>query len=180
MFMSINFIFVIGIVVGLLLVAIGCIAVASANRKKGCLTEYDERQQLARGNAFKLAFITLALYLLVVSILDSIGIRFGDMTTVSTAGICFSVTLYACSCILHDAYLSIRDKPATIIVILVIMTVINGVLSVMHIVSGKIMQDGMLTFYSCNLFCAIMSVIILAALLLKLSLNRRVTVEEDA
>lgn len=177
--MSMSILYVLGIVVGLLLVAIGCIAIAFVSRKKNCPTEYDERQQMARGKAFKLAFISLALYLLVVSILDATGVRFGDMTAISTLGICISVTLYACSCIINDAYLSVREKPKTLILIFSILIVVNGALSVMRILSDEVIVDGRLTLYSCNLICAVMAVIILAALLLKLSSERRAAMEED-
>lgn len=168
--MAHSFWYIIGFLCGLAVVAlIGVILI-----KRHGHPQYDKRQELARGKAFKAAFFILLYYLTVTGILDLVwGIRFGDSFTNSFLGICLAAAVFACSCIRHDAYFSVNNKPRSA----VILTAINGTISVLNLLRYGFLPGGVLTTDSMNLICGTMSLVILIAILLKLAQDRR-TVQE--
>lgn len=159
-----------GFLFGLAVVAI--IGIVWLIKRRGAC-EYDERQELARGKAFQAAFFVLFGYLVITGILDLVwGIRFGDSFTSSFVGICIAIVVFACSCIAHDAYFSIHDKPRNMILIFVLLTVVNGLIGIINLLKYGFMPNGILTTDSMNLICAVMSLCILVAILLKLRHDR--------
>lgn len=172
--MAHSFWYIIGFLCGLAVVAIiGTILI-----KRNGRPQYDERQELARGKAFKAAFFILLYYLTVTGILDLVwGIRFGDSFTSSFLGICLAAAVFACSCIRHDAYFSVNDKPRSMVTLFIILTVVNGAIGVINLLRYGFMPGGVLTTDSMNLICGAMSLVILIAILLKLAQDRR-TVQE--
>ncbi|MBO5088039.1 MAG: hypothetical protein J6C01_05135, partial [Lachnospiraceae bacterium] len=72
---------------------------------------YDERQLLARGVAYKFAFYTLLIGMVVIALMEEIaGIRlFMSMAGVWVM-ICISIAVFATICILKDAYMSLYEN----------------------------------------------------------------------
>ena len=167
-----------GFFTGIALVALAVWLISHSRKKRGSAApKYDERQILARGSAYRAAFFVLLGYLALEGILDTLEIRFADGWAGSFIGICLAAAVFACCCIANDAYLSIMEKPRETIILLAVLTVVNGVIGGIELARYGFLTDGVITTRSMNLICAVMSLTILFAVLLRL---RREKAQEEA
>ena len=149
------------------MVIIGLVVGKLAGEKLG-KAEFDERQQLARGKAYKAGFYTLLAGLLAVYLLPI----FTEWQPKDTAllpfmAICVGVTVFACVAVANDAYLGIRQNPRVMLLVLGIVaagTLLAG-FSAMESVG---FADGVTVENSMNFIIAAMGLIVLTALAVRL------------
>ena len=80
--------------------------------------KYDERQQLARGKAYRAAYAVMLGYFIVNGIIKyAFNIVWSDGFTDSAIGIILSLTILSSAGIMNDAYISVRDSAAKSIAI---------------------------------------------------------------
>ena len=161
--MEYRFGMVLGMAVALALaVVIGLII----RKRRGGKHEYDERQKAAQGKAYKQAYYTLLIYLVLYGLFDLYtGIRWCDLYTGAFIGVCLSVLVFALVCIREDAYISFREKSRSVYLILGLIAAANLVSPLLGIgTPGYLVEDGMLTVRSVNLFIGVMMIIILRAM----------------
>lgn len=108
-----NWAYIAGVLVGIAL-ALGLFALilfALKKRNKVFSREYDERQKLAQGKAYKAAFFTLLIYVALVALLD-LGDALPELGifNILWIGAFLAVAVMATICILLDAYVSYRDN----------------------------------------------------------------------
>lgn len=72
--------------------------------RKNITEKYDERQIIARNQAYKSSFILLLVYLMVCVFLDIAGIQWATASAMLFIGIMVSITLFVNMCIIKDAY----------------------------------------------------------------------------
>ena len=132
-----------GIVVGFGLLAL-------LFKKKVLDMHFDERQELARGKAFQYAFMTLIACAYLYGVSDVCIGRWCDVLTGVTICIALSIGVFAITCILKDAYLSLREKPGTIMTIFFLLAVMNLGLGGLYHHTGAIIENGVLTFRAVN------------------------------
>lgn len=141
---------------------------------------YDERQLLARGEAYKAAFFT-AMGWMIVSALFRDLLETGVQMTM---GICLSVGVFAIVCIQKDAYLSLRDKPMTALRWFLFLSLFNLVPFAINMVQGKaLIENGVVTWYATNLVVALLLIAVSAAIVLRqrqIRLETQAEEEEDA
>ena len=130
-----------GIMVGVM------IAAWILSRKSSKETDYDEMQLKIRADGFRIGFYT-ALLLLVVLILL---LELNTLTAVTPAFAVFtiliaSVVVFAVYCILHDAFLAVRGKAKTYIGIFTMIVIIEGAVTIRHLMEKNLLEDGTLTF----------------------------------
>jgi len=140
--------FVIGVLTGLTVVFL----IRYLSRKKWGPCEYDERQMLVRGKAFKAAFLTLVIYLSVDGLLSAFTeIRWANTFVVDYIGIGLALEVYAIICILKDAYFPLREKPGRYLTLFGILIVCSGFVSLAGYLDGEpFITDGMLNYRSIN------------------------------
>ena len=144
-----------GVVLGLLVVMLLFKYVKI--KKEGSNFEYDERQQIARGNGFKYAYITSIIYNGVLCMLAVLGNPLPiDMSVLILAGILLSVLVYVIYCVRHDAYVSLNENANRLMIVFSIIGIVNTLIGVMHIIEGTMIEEGMVTFRCMNLLCGIM------------------------
>ena len=163
-----------GIAVGLTAgLAIGLLVVALLFRKKVLDCTFDERQERARGVAFRYGFFTLmgSVFLYGASEL-ALG-RWCDAMAGGCLCIAVSITVFAVICILKDAYLSLRERPWKIIVLFLALSLFNLGLGTVQLLRRGLLEDGVLSFRAVNLICGVMTLVILAVYLVNFSLERR-------
>jgi len=168
--MDVSVSYVLGFVVGLL-ITMGFFIISSLVRKnKGKPCEYDERQLLARGKAYKAAFFVLIVYLLVEGSFKLVtGIEWADSMTRSFIGICLSVTVFAIICILNDAYLSLKEKPAHCIAVFSLIAFVNlAVVLANYFLKVSFLSEGMLNYHIINFIILIMFAVIMVVFIGKL------------
>lgn len=134
--------FVAGILAGLATVFL----IRFLTKKRGPC-KYDERQMLARGEAYRAAFWTLVAYMGINGILFmGTGFVWADMLTGSFLGIFLALTVYAVVCIAKDAYLPLKEKPKTYFAILGAVVFVS--LFMILVDEAPIVTDGMLNIRS--------------------------------
>ena len=163
-----------GIVVGLTVgLATGLLFVALLFRKKVLDCTFDERQERARGVAFKYGFFTLmgSIFLYGASEL-AVG-RWCDALT--GGGLCLAagILVFSVTCILKDAYLSLRERPRRIMTLFVLLSLYNLSLGALLAAHGELVEDGILTFRAINLVVGIMPLVILIVYIVNFLLGNR-------
>ena len=135
-------------------------------RKEGSNFEYDERQQVARGNGFKYAYITSIIYSGILCMITVLGNPLPvDLSVLILGGILISMLVCVAYCIWHDAYVSLNENANRLIVMLSVFGGMNLLIGISHIVHGTMIENGVLTYHCMNLLCGIALLIITAILL---------------
>jgi len=149
-------------------------------RKKIKLHEYDERQILARGKAYKYGMFTSFICIGILNIFATVGIQwFMSMTGLMTV-IVVSVTVFAVVSIWNDAYLSLKEKKSNVIIGFLLIAVINLIGSFDVIVKGDFLDEsGRLVAGVTNLELVIMLIIISIAIVIKATVDKKRSEEDD-
>ena len=132
-----------GILAGLLIVAL-------LFKKKVLDMHFDERQERARGKAFQYGFFTLLVTTYAYGVSDMVLGRWCDVLTGVTICLAVSLCVFAVTCILKDAYLSLREKPRTVMTFFALLSIVNLGLGVMYHISPGLTENGVLTFRAVN------------------------------
>ncbi len=164
-----------GIIVGIFVV---WLLVSALKRRDGgpvMSFDFDERQHLARGRAFKYAFLTLCGYNALLALFSAMWDGELPVSFLCFGGIALSLTVFAVICIFTDAYLSLMEKPKTIVSIVALGCVLNLVIGIVNAgvvyrETGSIVNRGV---GAVNLLCGVMLLVILIALGIKRGLDQR-------
>lgn len=104
--------FIVGIIVGCILVAVFVVITRTKRRKDGKMRcDFDERQEIVRGRGFKYGFFTLLLTNLFSGFYFEIaetGIT--DAFTFCVFTCCVGICVYAVYCIWNDAYFALNES----------------------------------------------------------------------
>ncbi len=136
-----------GILVGVI-AASGLLAFLFKKKVLDC--HFDERQERARGKAFQYGFFTLLIAAYAYGVSDVLLGRWCDVLTGVTLCIALALCVFAVTCILKDAYLSLREKPRTIMTFFALLSIVNLGLGVMYHISPGLTENGVLTFRAVN------------------------------
>ena len=137
----------VGLAAGLLA---GLAFIMSLFKKKILDMHFDERQERARGKAFQYGFFTLLVAAYAYGVSDVLLGRWCDVLTGVTLCIALALCVFAVTCILKDAYLSLREKPRTVMTMFALLSTINLGFGGMYALSGDLVEDGVLTFRAVN------------------------------
>ncbi len=150
--------FIPGIVIGVIFGIWGPFILSRAFcRRKLVKGEYDERQKLAQGKAYKCAFYTLLSYLTAAGIFDFVtGIRWCDLFTLAFIGLIRSTIVFLVICIKNNAYVSFRENPKRTIWVLLALGIMNLLIGIVFAgTPGRVITDGMLNYNIVNLLVGI-------------------------
>ena len=140
-----------GVFFGLIASLLAGIAfIMSLFKKKVLDMHFDERQERARGKAFQYGFFTLLIAAYAYGVSDVLLGRWCDVLTGVTLCIALALCVFAVTCILKDAYLSLREKPRTVMTMFALLSTINLGFGGMYALSGDLVEDGVLTFRAVN------------------------------
>lgn len=175
--------YVCGFVVGILCVAAVFALIGFLWKKKhgAAYGTYDERQILARGNAYKKGFFCLIIYEMVIGCIElATGWKlFADQMTASFIGIILAVTVFALQCIIKDAYCSLAEKAGSVALLMFGLGLGNLVIAILSYKDERtFITEGKLNFHSLNILVFIMTVIVGTANLIKMYQNKQETGEE--
>lgn len=155
----------------------GLIFVAFLFKKKVLDMHFDERQERARGKAFQYGFFTLLIAVYAYGVSDVMFGKWCDVLTGVTLCVTAGLCVFAVTCILKDAYLSLREKPRTVMTMFALISAVNLGLGAMHAFSGDLVENGVLTFRAVN---PIMGFAILAILIVYIVNHLLRSREEEA
>lgn len=157
-----------GLVVGVLVGVAVVVFVFKTSRTDGLKCKYDERQAIVRGNGFKYGFATLALYNAAYGLCAGAWKKpFMDTLTAMVLGICIAAAVYIVYCIWNDAYFSLNENPKRVLLGFALIALLNYMIAGMNFYHNEMVEDGVLTYRSCNLICAVLFTVIFAALFIK-------------
>lgn len=169
--------YVLGFVAGIAAVAVILTIISTLYKKKYGKKryEYDERQELLRGKAYRSAYFVLMAYLAVNGIIvKGFEIKWADTMTESMLGIFISVTVFVIQCIKNDAYISLSEKPGTYLTLFSVIGLLNMLMcTLFYIRHGSFMTDGELNEIVLNLFSGIMFLILASAMAVKMFRERQ-------
>ena len=165
---SVGYLF--GLVVGVL-VGVGIIALLF--KLKVMDLTFDERQERARGQAYKYGFWTLLSCLLLYGFSDQIFGRWCDVLVGAMLCIAAALLVFASVCIVKDAYLSLKEKPRAVMTLLTVVSILNLGIGIMNWKHGRVVEDGVLTFASVNGISGLMTLVILVVYLVNYLLAKR-------
>lgn len=167
-----------GVLFGILVGIIAAAALLAFLFKKKVLDmHFDERQERARGKAFQYGFFTLMIAAYVYGTSDVVLGRWCDVLTGVTLCVAAGICVFAITCILKDAYLSLREKPRTVMTMFALLTVVNLGFGGMYAYSGDLVEDGVLTFRAVNPIIGFATLVILIVYIVNHLLRSR---EEEA
>ncbi|MBR3306986.1 MAG: hypothetical protein IKI75_07025 [Lachnospiraceae bacterium] len=161
----------VGIAVGLILVVI----VLKAINKDGAVkTKYDERQLVARGNAYRYGFFSTIICCAILLVLDMDGDISSKLGYVSffipvMAGLIVQIS-YS---IFSDAYVGQNTNMTKFIVIMTAISVFNLLVGLIPLVRGELLSEGKLTGPFINLTVGLLFIIVAAELLVKKAIDSR-------
>lgn len=174
---------VIGIAIGIIFVAFLKWLIQKIGGRfgcKNCKESYDERQMIARGQAYKTAFFTLMFYMCIVSFISEFS---GNPLLMSFTGIwigvCLSIIVFAIVCIIKDAYMSLYENAKGIIMMFLVVGISNIVIGILNLEKQPMIENEALSIHCINLIVGITFLIILAVFCGKLLYDRRNTKEEE-
>lgn len=156
----------------------GVLVVVLLFKKRILSCAFDERQERARGVAFKYGFFSLMFALFLYGMLDMVLGSWCDAMTGAVLCLCAGVTVFAVTCIVKDAYLSLKENPRTIMTLFAVISVVNISLGAVHILDGDMVENGILTFRCTNLAVGIMVTVVLAVYIVNHLLRDRGEEEE--
>ncbi len=164
-----NVVLKICLVGGLLLGGLATVVILTLTKKGEELTgKFDERQEIARGRAFKYSFYTLMGGNIVLAVLDLLEIQLFSRTDVSMfISIFIAIGVFACTCIWNDAYFALNEKRGSLMVIFALVGIMNIVVAVRIILSGTLIQEGALSQFGLNLLGGIVFIVIFIVMWLK-------------
>lgn len=146
-----------GIVLGLIVGLIICIPVIKyMNKDKKLKTEYDERQEVARGRAYRYAFWSMCGALAFVMVLElfdiTVATSFAKYFFVMFVGLIVQVAVS----IWNNAYYGINTNKKRCMIVCIFAGACNLFAFVGNIMSGQFIVDGVIQDSGANLLCFIL------------------------
>lgn len=119
-------------------------------KKKVLDMHFDERQERARGKAFQYGFFTLLGCLCAYGYSDMMLGRWCDVLAGVTLCMAISMLVFAITCILKNAYLSLRERPRKVMTCFLLLSVCNLAFGAVYFYRGELVEEGILTFRAVN------------------------------
>lgn len=154
-------------------IAVGILMIVLLFRKKILDCTFDERQERARGVAFKYGFFTLMFAIILYGVLDMALGRWCDAMAGASLCLCAGILVFAVTCIVKDAYLSLKEKPRYVMTLFAVMSIVNIVLGAVHLCDGDLVENGILTFRCTNLVVGVMTTVVLVVYIVNALLRRQ-------
>jgi hypothetical protein len=113
--------------------------------QKKTAKDFDERQNILRGNAFRRAFFAMAFIALLYS---NIALTLGPFMEDGVSEIllvCIGADVFAVDCILHDAFFTVKEKPWLSMLCTAFLAALHGTNGMRDFRRGLMVKDGLLT-----------------------------------
>jgi len=135
------------------------------NRKTA--KDFDERQNILRGNAFRRAFFAMAFIALLYS---NIALTLGPFMEDGVSEIllvCIGADVFAVDCILHDAFFTVKEKPWLSMLCTAFLAFLHGSNGMRDLRRGLMVKDGLLTLSVVYFVVAADFIVLFLAVLIK-------------
>lgn len=170
-----------GVLAGLL-VAIGLVWIMGkkTNTNGKAKTEYDERQNIIRGNGYKYGFFGAIVWFFIMMIMDLFDAEsILPMGIIAFTGIVVAALVNCAYCIWNDAYWGLNNNRARYIWFLGVITVINVIFPLKTIMHHEMIVNGQLDSSFINLECSVFLLVVMAILGAKALKDKNQPDEDD-
>ena len=150
----------VGMAVGIVLIAL---LFKVYLKRKNLKTEYDERQTLIIGTAYKYGFFGMAMYECLFTVLSSLDISLpATYPVIHFTAVVVGVLIFACYAVWNGAYFGIFSdaQHKAYVRLLIAIGVVNFISAGVSIAAGDLISDGQLQSPFINLLCGIMMILI--------------------
>lgn len=131
--------------------------------------EFDERQKLAQGKAYKNGFYTFVICEVIIMLIENTGYIALDITLTMFISMCISIKVFAMTSIIKDAYIGINHTPKSTLTLFLVLAAVNLFFGIRNLVGGEFLQTGEIVYIAwLNLICGITLLMISVALLVKI------------
>ena len=173
-----------GIITGL---AVGLIAyfIAIKATKKyrfGNKEDFDEKQKIDQGKAYRVGFLTFMLYSTISGSLD-ICLENGlpmEGSIISFIGLVIGAFAFASYAVFHECYISLNEKSIRTKIILLVLGVINLMLGLISLYHQDLVENGRLTTRILPLLTGLLLLAIILEILIKERLDKRECLDEES
>ncbi len=163
-------IWVFGISVGLII----ALAIIKAFNKDGKVkTKYDERQQRARGDAYRFGFYAMLIANAIFMLLDIVSLTKIFGYTSFFTSIIIGVVAQFSYAIFHDAYIGLNTNLKKYLIFMSVVAVINLAAGLLPLIEGDFLEDGHFGTSFVNLLCGGMFIILAGELAIKAHLDKK-------
>ena len=151
-------------------IAIVAALIIRAKYPKG---EYDERQELLRGRAYRHAFLTVlilaAIHAMFVSLTERPIMEDGVSAMLL---VLVGVAVFAIDCILHDAFFTVKTQPVPYLCLCALCVLANAVGGITNLLEGECFRDGLLTTSCFSLAVGVVFLAVFVTIILKVYVLR--------
>lgn len=128
---------------------------------------FDERQLIAQGKAYKIAFLTVCMFQ-VISLFAEIFIDSEIYKYIDNCmlGLFLGFTAFGVVCVIEDAFIGITDKPKTVLATSVFLVIINAIRVIDAIIEDELFNENSWDVLI-NLYACIAMIIMFFAVLIK-------------
>ena len=151
----------IGVAVGFLIVVGFGLLVRFVFKTKHVKPEFDERQIIARGKAYKAGFFTLLIYGAICTVLQALELNWMSGLLREVLGIVLGAGVFAVVAILNDAYLGFNENNRYSIIILLIVGLLNFACGIMGIITDGLSSNSGTRTYIVNLMVSLLFFVLL-------------------
>lgn len=171
--------YVVGFITGIAAVAIMYFILSKIAKKKGKNVDYDERQNIARGKAFKTGFKAFALCEIIAMCNEiGIGLHVMDSGVLHFVILLIGLSAFCIKVIWSDAYFLDSEKKKVWGFVMFFAVVLNLVIFFFLSDDSLYSENGLLSTGFINLFCAIFCFIIFVNGIIKLCIDKKNEKEE--
>lgn len=172
--------YILGVICGAALVVVIAVIAGILSKKKGVRRgKFDERQIAMQGRAARIALLTLVVCVLINGGLESLGVVWCEPLVGAYACVVIAGLVFVSVCIFGDAYYSSADKPKSLAILFGLIGILNIVISVMHMIDGDFLEDGVVGIGGINLLCGVLLGSIGLMTWIKRILDRREAAEDE-
>lgn len=166
-----------GMLVGVLFVVLFCLFTRKTNKDR---LKYDERQERARGIAFKYGFFSFFLISTVLTILAASQIALPiSYALLQFMGIIISVAVFATISIVNDAYFSMNEDKKRVNIGFAVIAIVNGVVAICNLSKTEKSDIDSLASGLMNLLCTILFAYLFIVMLVHQLLHEKEDEEAD-
>ncbi len=168
----------VGILIGIVLVVI-IFKIANKNHK--VKSEYDERQEIARGKGFRLAFYTIVIYAAINVVLGMAELSLPmDPAVMAFSYIIVGALVDVEYCIWNDCYWGMNNNKVRYTIAFMIIGLINLIVPIGAAINGGLILDGVLSTPGINLLCSVLLITMGITMGLKEFVDSRRVSSEDS
>lgn len=174
-----SFAYVLGVICGILAVAIFCLImrkIATKKVNKSAPKEYDERQIIARGKSYKTGMLTFVIVTLICTLLETLDVHFAQYPLLLLLILLIGAFAFVVDAIFRDAYFRVGDS--TKMWWLILIGIANIFLSFINCKDGFI-KDGLLVVDSLNLIVGIWIIVIFVIICIKKYIDKKASDTAD-